>query len=61
MTPNIDHLTPTTKEQYYYRFLFHTHFGTQHSSIVPYFWMPKWSPGATDPSARTLTIYHSSE
>jgi asparagine synthase (glutamine-hydrolysing) len=59
-TPNSDHLTPQTKEQYYYRFLFHTHFGTEHSSIVPYFWMPKWSPGATDPSARTLSIYHSS-
>lgn len=55
--PNIDHLTPKTKEQYYYRFLFHTHFGTQHPFVVPYFWMPKWSPGATDPSARTLAIY----
>ena len=59
--PNIDHLTPKTKEQYYYRFLFHSNFGTQYSSIVPYFWMPKWSPGATDPSARTLSVYHSSE
>lgn len=59
-TPNSDHMTPKTKEQYYYRFLFHSHFGTQHPFILPYFWMPRWSPGATDPSARTLTVYHSS-
>ena len=26
---------------------------------VPYFWMPQWSPGATDPSARTLEVYQS--
>jgi len=25
--------------------------------LVPYHWMPKWTPGATDPSARTLEIY----
>ncbi len=58
-TPNIDHLPPKTKEQYYYRFLFHSHFGTEPVAVVPYFWMPRWTPGATDPSARTLAIYSS--
>jgi asparagine synthase (glutamine-hydrolysing) len=58
-TENIDHLTPKTKEQYYYRFLFHTSFGTGVVPIVPYFWMPRWTPGATDPSARTLAVYTS--
>ena len=59
LAPNNTYLPPQTKEQYYYRFLFHSHFGTDAVSIVPYFWMPKWSPGATDPSARTLAIYSS--
>ena len=45
-------LTPKTAEQYYYRFLYETQFGKV--STVPYFWMPSWSPEATDPSARTL-------
>jgi hypothetical protein len=24
---------------------------------VPYFWMPKWTKGVTDPSARALADY----
>jgi len=47
------HLTPYTAESYYYRMLFETHYsGLEH--LVPYFWMPKWSPETNDPSARTL-------
>ena len=26
-------------------------------NIIPYYWMPKWSPETSDPSARTLTNY----
>ena len=26
-------------------------------NIIPYYWMPKWSPETTDPSARTLINY----
>jgi asparagine synthase (glutamine-hydrolysing) len=52
------HLTPQTAEQYYYRYIFEAEFSrTPSQTCVPYFWMPKWSPGATDPSARTLAIY----
>jgi len=47
------HLAPYTAEAYYYRILFETHYpGLEY--LVPYFWMPKWSPETTDPSARTL-------
>lgn len=52
-------LTPKTAEQYYYRHLYEMHFGK--TSTVPYFWMPSWSPEATDPSARTLgSVYETS-
>jgi asparagine synthase (glutamine-hydrolysing) len=46
---------PTTKEQYFYRNIYYTWYGKQYEKTnVPYFWMPKWSPGTTDPSARLL-------
>jgi len=46
---------PTTKEQYFYRNIYYTWYGKQYEKAnVPYFWMPKWSPGTTDPSARLL-------
>ena len=55
------HLPPQTPEQYYYRYIFEAEFSrTPSQTCVPYFWMPKWSPGTTDPSARTLAIYSQS-
>lgn len=52
------HLTPETPEQYYYRFIYESEFGKNAAvSCTPYLWMPNWSPGATDPSARTLAVY----
>ena len=51
------YLTPTTKEMYYYRSIFEKYYGSHNASNVPYFWMPKWSPEATDPSARALDVY----
>jgi asparagine synthase (glutamine-hydrolysing) len=52
------HLPPQTPEQYYYRYIFEAEFTrTPSQTCVPYFWMPRWSPGATDPSARTLAVY----
>lgn len=54
------HLPPQTAEQYYYRYMFEATFGkNQAQTCVHYFWMPKWSPGSTDPSARTLAVYQS--
>jgi len=52
------YLPPKTPEQYYYRTIFEKHY-KDHSNIIPYFWMPKWCEGATDPSARTLNVYNS--
>lgn len=47
------HLKPYTAESYYYRMLFDSYY-PELESLIPYFWMPKWSPETTDPSARTL-------
>jgi asparagine synthase (glutamine-hydrolysing) len=52
-------ITPFTEgiqiEKYYYKEVFDKFFPNC-ESIVPYFWMPKYTD-ATDPSARTLTFY----
>jgi hypothetical protein len=49
-----------TPEKYYYKNLYTDLYGAASASVnVPYFWMPRWSPGATDPSARTLHVYTS--
>ena len=53
------HLTPQTPEQFYYRYMYEADFGKiPVQTCVHYFWMPRWTPGATDPSARTLSVYH---
>lgn len=49
MTPCIE------TEKYYYLYLFNLVYAKA-GNLVPYFWMPKYTD-ATDPSARTLTIY----
>jgi len=46
-----------TKEAYYYKKEFVEHFGTRSLGVIPYYWMPKWTPETSDPSARTLNIY----
>lgn len=49
------HNTPQSKEAYYYRQVFERSFpGCAH--WLSHFWMPRWI-AATDPSARTLSIY----
>lgn len=51
------HCTPTSKESYYYRKKFIEYFGEQHSKVIPYFWLPRWSGNIKDPSARKLSTY----
>jgi asparagine synthase (glutamine-hydrolysing) len=51
------HNTPKTAEALYYRILFESFYGAENANIIPYFWMPKWSPETNDPSARTLSLY----
>jgi asparagine synthase (glutamine-hydrolysing) len=46
---------PKTKEAYYYRLIFENHY--KNTGDYWPFWMPRWTPGATDPSARTLKVY----
>jgi len=47
---------PHTKEALYYHLIFDEFYPGQYHTI-PYYWMPQWIVGATDPSARTLSIY----
>ena len=51
------HIRPRTGEDYYYWFHFVAAYGIVALKTVPYRWMPRWCPGATDPSARTLAVY----
>lgn len=48
------HCPPTSKEAYYYRKKFGEYFWEQYSTVIPYFWLPKWCGDITDPSARVL-------
>lgn len=54
---NYPHNTPKTAEALFYRRTFEDLYGKTSAGIIPYFWMPKWSPETTDPSARTLSLY----
>jgi len=53
------HNKPQTTEQQYYREIFEKRFPGL-GKIVPYYWMPNFV-NATDPSARTLSIYSESK
>ncbi|KAM6900056.1 asparagine synthetase [glutamine-hydrolyzing] [Xenentodon cancila] len=46
---------PTTKEAYYFRQVFEKHYPGR-AKWLTHYWMPSWI-NATDPSARTLSIY----
>ena len=49
-------MTPQTLEAYYYRVIYMNFYGEE-TVTQPYFWLPRWCGDATDPSARTLSIY----
>jgi asparagine synthase (glutamine-hydrolysing) len=54
------HCTPLTPEAFYYRTVYESHYGPYTAqTAIPAFWMPRWSPETTDPSARTLKVYRS--
>jgi asparagine synthase (glutamine-hydrolysing) len=38
-----------------FKIIFSELFGNKHKHLTPYEWMPRWSDGVTDPSARQLT------
>ncbi|MCA0267672.1 MAG: asparagine synthetase B [Bacteroidetes bacterium] len=51
-----DHVPPQTHEAGVYRAWFQQDFGERFAHVIPYVWMPRWV-NATDPSARTLSLY----
>ena len=53
------HCIPPTKEALYYRQTFEKLFpGIGCENIIPYYWLPKWSGGVNEPSARILPVYN---
>lgn len=54
---NYTHNIPKTKEQHLYRRIFESTFGTAAVPTIPYLWMPRFTEGAMDASARTLSVY----
>jgi len=52
------HCKPETKEAYYYRKIFCDKYGDHNSNVIPKFWLPNWSDGVKDPSARALNMYN---
>ena len=52
------HNPPRTAEAAWYRRLFEEAYGPRAACVIPHMWMPRWVPGATDPSARTLTTLY---
>lgn len=53
--PLLKKINPPTEEAYYYYQIYSQHF--KHTGDPMPYWMPKWSPETTDPSARTLANY----
>ena len=51
--------TPYSSEGLYYRKIFESIYGDDKSvaETIPYFWLPKWSGGIKEPSARVLDVY----
>ncbi len=47
------HNPPTTAEGVWYRQKFEELYGSEAAYCIPHMWMPAWTPGAKDPSART--------
>jgi asparagine synthase (glutamine-hydrolysing) len=50
---NWTHNPPQTAEGVWYRQKFEALYGEEAAYCIPHMWMPKWTPGAKDPSART--------
>ncbi|XP_076270183.1 asparagine synthetase [Rhynchophorus ferrugineus] len=55
------HCTPTSKEALYYRNVFEKSYPDLAEKFIPYYWMPKWIEGVTDPSARFIKHYAADE
>lgn len=49
--------SPYTQESVWYRAVFEACYSPHAAGVIPYYWLPRWSGGAKDPSARTLAVY----
>lgn len=47
---------PLFKESLHYRKIFNKYY-PKRDSVIPYYWLPKWSGKQSDPSARILNVY----
>lgn len=54
------HNPPTTNEQRWYRTIWESYYPPQCSTIIPYFWMPRFIE-SDDASARSLSVYSNSK
>ena len=54
------HNPPVLKETQWYRYLFQQYYPGR-STILPYYWLPKWTGDVQDPSARVLSVYEEQE
>ncbi|XP_060517860.1 asparagine synthetase [glutamine-hydrolyzing] [Cylas formicarius] len=61
VSQNYPHCTPKTKEALYYRTTFEKNYPKMAENFLPYFWMPRWIEGVTDPSARFIKHYAAAE
>ena len=52
-----DYCIPQLKETYFYRKIHEKHFGTNHGTIIPHYWLPNFTDNVIDPSARVLSNY----
>lgn len=52
---------PPTKEAWYYQKKFVECFGSSGSTLIPAYWLPKWSGDSKEPSARVLSVYHTQQ
>jgi len=51
------HCTPNSKESLYYREIFEKSYPKLAENFLPYYWMPRWVEGITDPSAKFIKHY----
>ena len=50
------HLTPVSKESYWYRKLYESYYPNR-EKVIEHYWLPNWSGNIQEPSARVLKVY----
>jgi len=50
------HLTPVSKESYYFRKIYESNYENR-ENVIKYYWLPNWCGDIKEPSARVLKVY----